>query len=222
MMPLHSTWFSPGRGDARQRHVLALDAVEVALDGGGHVEVVEADIGRGIDELDGVVSNLEQGPGRGAAVEHDVIVAVATQEGGKVVAGVGIEDGVAVGRLAGEVAARGRRHAAGEHAGAEDQRNLGIERCALLFDQVVEQPHVGAASAEEVLQHFDRQILLQRLALFQVDEQDCALRVVLRRVMHARDESLQLFPDSHLLLLRFVASGRPCFTGFVLRRPSAP
>jgi hypothetical protein len=186
-----------GRGDARQRHVLAFGAVEVALDGGGGIQVVEADIGRRVEEFDRVVRDFQQRPLRGQAVEHDVVVAEALGEGREIVTGAGIEEGVTVGRTAGEIAARGRGHAAGQRAGAEDQRHLGIECVLVLVEQVVEQHHVGAAAAEEGAHDFDGKILAPGFATFEVDEQHRALGRVLRRIVHARAQLIDLGPDAH-------------------------
>ena len=189
-----------GCGNARQRHVLTLDAFEVPRNCGRHVEVVQTEVGRGVDEFDGVIGNPEHGPGRSAAEQDHMVVAVATQKGGKVVARIGVQNRITIGRLAGDIAAGGRGHAAGQHAGAEDQRNLRVQRIALFFHQVVEQPHVGTAPTQKITQNFQRQVLLEQRALLQIDEEYRALRVVLRRVVHAGDESLQFVSDGHVLV----------------------
>ena len=186
-----------GRGDARQRHVLAFGAMEIALDGGGGIQVVEADIGRRVEEFDRVVRDLQQGPLCRQAVEHDMVVAETLGEGREVVSGAGIEEGVAVRRAAGEIAARGRGHAAGQRAGAEDQRDFGIERVLALIEQVVEQHHVGAATAEEAAHDFGRKVLAAGLAVLEVYEEHGTLGRVLRRIVHARAQVIDLASDAH-------------------------
>ena len=64
-------------------------------------------------------------------------------------------------------------------------------------EQVVEQHHVGAAAAEEGAHDFGREILTSGFAAFEVDEQHRALGRVLRRIVHARAQLLDLGPDAH-------------------------
>jgi hypothetical protein len=81
------------------------------------------------------------------------------------------------------------------------KRNLGVERVLVLVEQVVEQHHVGAAAAEEGAHDFDGKELAAGFAAFEVDEQHRALGWVLRRIVHARAQLLDLGPDAHRLAL---------------------
>ena len=79
------------------------------------------------------------------AVEDDVVDAVHADERREVVAGVGVEQHARFGRPRGGVAARGAGDDAGEDAGAENQRDVGMERRQRLVEQPVQVEHVRAA-----------------------------------------------------------------------------
>ena len=139
-------------GDPGHGHIAAFAAVKVALDCCGQGNVVEALIGACIEKLGRVLLQLQHGPARRAPVKYDVINAVPTHVGGKVVTGVAVEYGLAVRSNTAYIAARCARNQRGQHAGAKDQRYLWIQRIQALLQQVVQQHHIGPAATKEVLE----------------------------------------------------------------------
>jgi hypothetical protein len=79
---------------------------------------------------------------------------------------------------------------------------LRVEGVLFLLQQVVEQPHVGAAAAEEVRQHLGRQVLAAGFPTFQVDEQGGALGRKLGGVVEPAAEPVDQGMDAHDCLLR--------------------
>ncbi len=186
-----------GAADARHRHVLLLAAGEILFDALGEIEIVQADIGRGVEKVDLAVPQAQQGPLPVPAVEHQMVVTLQLEKGGEEVTGVAVEDRPALGRQAGDVAAGGPRHPAGEGPGPEDQRHLGVEGLAYVGQQVVEQKHVAAAPAEKATDHVRRQVGVAGVAPLEVDEQHRALAGKLRPVVQPRQQPLHTLSGIH-------------------------
>ena len=164
-----------GGRDRREAVVLSFDT-EIRRDLRAEVDVVEADERRGIDELRLVPFEVQQRPLRRFAVEHEVIDAVEFHERREVVAGVRIQQHARFRRPRGHVAARCRRHQRRQNPRTENQRNLGIDRLERLIEQVVQQEHVHAASAEERGHDAVRNPGAADFLTLQVDEDRLALR----------------------------------------------
>ena len=145
-----------------------------------HVDVVEADVGRRVEERDLAVLHVQQRPRRRPAVEHDVIDAVHADERREVVAGVRVEEDAGLRRPRRRVAARRAGDDAGEDAGSEDQRDVGMERLQRLVEQPVQVEHVRAAPGEERSDDAQRRVAALHLAPLEIDEDGRALRRVLR------------------------------------------
>jgi hypothetical protein len=87
-----------GTRDIDHGEVASPRAAEVVRDALAHVDVVEPDVRRGVDERDLAVTDVQQRPRRGAAEQHEVVDAVHADERREVVAGVGIEQDAGLGR----------------------------------------------------------------------------------------------------------------------------
>ena len=146
-------------------------------------------------EADLPAGELEEGPSGGLPVEDEVVVPVQLEKRGEEIAAVAVEDRVAVGSDAGEVAAGGGGKRPREDAAAEDHRYLRVERLPAVEQEVMEEEHVRAAAGEERPQHPDGKVLREMLPPLEVDEEHGALRRVLRAVVHPRREPRNFFPD---------------------------
>ena len=93
--------------------------------------------------------HVQQRPRRAPAVEHEVVDAVHADERREVVAGVRVQQHAGLGRPRRGVAARRAGDDAGQHAGAEDQRDVGMQRLQRFVEQAVQIEHVGAAPGEQ-------------------------------------------------------------------------
>ena len=185
----------PRAGDAGHRHVLPFGAGEVPFDGPCEVGVVHPEIGSGVVEADLPAGELEEGPAGGLAVEDEVVDAAQLHEGREVIAAVAVEDRVAVGGDAREVAAGGGGKRPREDAAAEDHRYLRVERFPAVEEKVMQEEHVRAAAGKERPQHPDGKVLPEMLPPLEVDEEHGALRRVLWAVVHPRRKPHHVFPD---------------------------
>ncbi len=126
-----------------------------------------------------------------------MVDAVHADEGGEVVAGVGVHEDAGLWRPRRRVAARRGRHDAGEDAGAEDQRDVGMERLERLVEQAIEVEHVRAASSEERFRDPQRRVGARHLASFEVDEDGGALGRELRLLRHFGQELRYAVANGH-------------------------
>ena len=78
--------------DSRHCHVFAFGTVEITFNCRREGNVVHAAIGCGIDKTDLLLLDLEQCPFRVAAIEDQMVVAVAFKIGREVVTSVAVED----------------------------------------------------------------------------------------------------------------------------------
>ena len=215
-----------GPRDAGHRHVLPLDAREILFDGPGEVGVVHPEVGSGVVEADLPGGELQEGPPGGLPVEDKVLVSAQLEKRGEEIPAVAVEDRVAVGSDAGEVAAGGGGKRPREDAAAEDHRYLRVERLPAVEQEVMEEEHVRAAAGKERPQHRDGKVLREMLPPLEVDEEHRALGRVLRAVVHPRREPRDLFPDhfgsSALTRPRIIVLygvGRPAWTPYSMILP---
>ena len=167
-------------GDVHHGEIAIPLAADVLRDPLAQVDVVEPAIRLAVHELDLARLDPQHRPGRRSSEEDDVVDAVHADEGGEVVAGVGVHEDA---RLRGPrrgVAARRGGHDAGEHAGSEDQRDVGVQGVQRLVQQPIKVEHVGAAPGEQRLRDPEGRIRAHDLALLEVDEDSGALRGELR------------------------------------------
>jgi hypothetical protein len=148
-------------------------------------------------KLDPLRRDPHHRPLGGAPEEHEVIDAVHLHERREIVAAVRVHQHARLGRPRRRVAARGARHQARQHAGAEDQRNLGIERRARLVEQFEQVEHVRAAAGEQLFDDGEGRVgAIDRLP-FEIDEQGGALTGILRLLRHFGEERGDAIAHGH-------------------------
>ena len=187
----------PGARDVHHGQVARPRATKVVRHPLAHVDVVQPDIRRRVEERDLAVLHVQQRPRRRLSVQHDVIDAVHPDEGREVVAGVRVEQHAGLRRPRRGVAARRARHDPGQDARAENQRDIGMQRVQGLVEQPVQVEHVRAAPREQRPDDRKGRVSASHLPALEVDEDGRPLRRVLRRLGQFRHEPRHAIAHGH-------------------------